>query len=203
MKPNHHYSVHFKDQLKDFGMVYNMWAFLPERLNKLLKGYNSNNSAGGQLEVTMMRSFMRSVYLDNMVTSLYFFSTAILTHNAFSCYLLQRLPSLHNLTNLPMYYATHPILLVGPSRSKPKNAHVCCVPALPAIILTTQVTGFRTSCVSTSSASSQVENLLPASGRFLKQYYLEHNVPVYSPLDRNVAPNSIPLLQTIIALSVR
>lgn len=67
MKPNHHWSVHVPDQLDDFGPVYNFWAFLTERLNKILKDLNSNNWTGGELEVSMMREFHRNAALDSKV----------------------------------------------------------------------------------------------------------------------------------------
>ncbi|KAJ7910705.1 hypothetical protein B0H13DRAFT_2660867 [Mycena leptocephala] len=47
LKANHHWAVHVPDQLPDYGPVYNFWAFLTERLNKLLKNLNSNNWTGG------------------------------------------------------------------------------------------------------------------------------------------------------------
>jgi len=65
MKPNHHWAVHVPDELMDFGPVYNFWAFLTERLNKLLKNLNSNNWTGGALEVSMMREFHRNAALDS------------------------------------------------------------------------------------------------------------------------------------------
>ncbi|KIK81198.1 hypothetical protein PAXRUDRAFT_35943 [Paxillus rubicundulus Ve08.2h10] len=48
MKPNFHWAVHLTQQIQDFGPVYNFWAFLSERLNKVLKSSNSNNWTGGQ-----------------------------------------------------------------------------------------------------------------------------------------------------------
>lgn len=64
MKPNHHWAVHIPDQILDYGPV---WAFLTERLNKVLKNLNSNNWSGGQLEVSMMREFHRHSRLDGIV----------------------------------------------------------------------------------------------------------------------------------------
>ncbi|KAJ7782582.1 hypothetical protein DFH07DRAFT_864942 [Mycena maculata] len=57
MKPNHHWCVHIPDQVRDYGPLYSFWAFLMERLNKVLKNLNSNNWAGGLLEVSMVREF--------------------------------------------------------------------------------------------------------------------------------------------------
>lgn len=68
MKPNFHYAVHYPDQVRDFGPVYSFWNFLGERLNKVLKNFNSNGWLGGQLEVSMMRSFARDSQLQNMVS---------------------------------------------------------------------------------------------------------------------------------------
>ncbi|KAH7923259.1 hypothetical protein BV22DRAFT_986942, partial [Leucogyrophana mollusca] len=68
MKPNFHWSVHLVEQVKDYGPVYNFWAFLSERLNKLLKSSNSNNrTGGGQVEISMMREFLRGAQIDSMV----------------------------------------------------------------------------------------------------------------------------------------
>ncbi|KAJ7770774.1 hypothetical protein B0H16DRAFT_1660942 [Mycena metata] len=64
MKPNHHWAVHIPDEIHDFGRLYSFWAFLTERLNKILKNLNSNNWTGGRVEVSMMREFHRSTKLD-------------------------------------------------------------------------------------------------------------------------------------------
>ncbi|KAJ7305462.1 hypothetical protein DFH08DRAFT_825153 [Mycena albidolilacea] len=70
MKPNHHWAVHIPDQIRDFGPVYSFWAFLTERLNKILKNLNSNNWTGGRLEESMMREFHRSAALDGVIKNL-------------------------------------------------------------------------------------------------------------------------------------
>ncbi|KAF8511920.1 hypothetical protein JB92DRAFT_2724598, partial [Gautieria morchelliformis] len=67
MKPNHHFLVHLPAQIHDYGPVYGFWCFLGERLNKLLKSFQSNNWGGGQLEVSMMREWGRDVQLHEMV----------------------------------------------------------------------------------------------------------------------------------------
>ncbi|TFK48343.1 hypothetical protein OE88DRAFT_1613496, partial [Heliocybe sulcata] len=59
MKPNHHWVVHQPEQIRDYGPVYTFWLFLTERLNKTMKNYNTNHHTGGQMEVTLMRSFGR------------------------------------------------------------------------------------------------------------------------------------------------
>jgi hypothetical protein len=75
MKPNHHYVVHMPDQLRDFGPVYEFWTFLTERLNKVLKNYNSNSWTHGQLETSMMRAFDRKARIYTMVSFLDSLST--------------------------------------------------------------------------------------------------------------------------------
>ncbi|KIJ06469.1 hypothetical protein PAXINDRAFT_91934 [Paxillus involutus ATCC 200175] len=67
MKPNFHWAVHLAQQIRDYGPVYNFWAFLSERLNKVLKSSNSNNWTGGQIEISMMREFARGSRLDSLV----------------------------------------------------------------------------------------------------------------------------------------
>lgn len=67
MKPNHHWAIHIPAQIYDYGPLYTFWAFLIERLNKILKNLNSNNWTGGRLEVSMMREFHRSAGLDGVV----------------------------------------------------------------------------------------------------------------------------------------
>ncbi|KAJ7598689.1 hypothetical protein C8J56DRAFT_708797, partial [Mycena floridula] len=59
MKPNHHWVIHLPPQIRDYGPVYNFWAFLTERLNKILKNMNSNNHhlVSSLLYVALMDSF--------------------------------------------------------------------------------------------------------------------------------------------------
>jgi hypothetical protein len=45
------------------------WTFLFERLNKILKSYNTANHAGGELEVSFFREFHRTVGHSRMVHS--------------------------------------------------------------------------------------------------------------------------------------
>ncbi|TBU38986.1 hypothetical protein BD309DRAFT_994083 [Dichomitus squalens] len=67
MVPNHHYATHIPAQLEEYGTVYEIWAFLAERLNKTLKSTNQNNQRGGQQEVTMMREFDRHMQVRAIV----------------------------------------------------------------------------------------------------------------------------------------
>ncbi|KAH9851419.1 hypothetical protein C2E23DRAFT_860602 [Lenzites betulinus] len=67
MVPNHHFASHIPAQLEEFATVYEIWAFLAERLNKTLKGTNLNNRRGGQQEVTMMRAYHHDIALRSIV----------------------------------------------------------------------------------------------------------------------------------------
>ncbi|TBU58453.1 hypothetical protein BD310DRAFT_819367, partial [Dichomitus squalens] len=67
MVPNHHFATHIPSQLEEYGTVYEIWAFLAERLNKTLKSTNQNNRRGGQQEVTMMREFDRHMQVRAIV----------------------------------------------------------------------------------------------------------------------------------------
>ncbi|KAJ7816555.1 hypothetical protein B0H13DRAFT_2380349 [Mycena leptocephala] len=51
VKPNFHYITHIFRTIRDFGPVYGFWTFLFERLNKLLKSYDTNNHGNGELEL--------------------------------------------------------------------------------------------------------------------------------------------------------
>ncbi|THH26684.1 hypothetical protein EUX98_g7505 [Antrodiella citrinella] len=45
IKPNHHYATHVAECVRDFGPLHDFWSFLFERLNKVLKSFNTNNHA--------------------------------------------------------------------------------------------------------------------------------------------------------------
>lgn len=57
------------DQIRDFGPVYGFWSFTVERLNKVLKSYQTNNHNGGELEVTFMREYFRDVRIHEIMSS--------------------------------------------------------------------------------------------------------------------------------------
>lgn len=69
MVPNHHFAAHIPLQLEDYATVYEIWAFLGERLNGKLKATNLNNRRGGQQEVTMMRENQRESHLGRIVSN--------------------------------------------------------------------------------------------------------------------------------------
>ncbi|KAF7368239.1 hypothetical protein MVEN_00144000 [Mycena venus] len=70
MKPNHHWAVHIPEQIVQYGPLNGFWAFLTERLNKILKNLNSNNWTGGRLEVSMMREFHRSTRITSVLSQI-------------------------------------------------------------------------------------------------------------------------------------
>ncbi|KAI1781944.1 hypothetical protein LXA43DRAFT_907216, partial [Ganoderma leucocontextum] len=70
MVPNYHYASHIPAQLKEYATVYEIWAFLGERLNKMLKSSNLNNRCEGQQEVTMMREFDHNMQVQAVVSDL-------------------------------------------------------------------------------------------------------------------------------------
>jgi hypothetical protein len=67
VKPNFHFITHIFQIIRDFGPVYGFWTFLFERLNKLLKSYDTNNHGNGELEVTFFREFQRDANLREKV----------------------------------------------------------------------------------------------------------------------------------------
>ncbi|EPS97090.1 hypothetical protein FOMPIDRAFT_1129209, partial [Fomitopsis schrenkii] len=69
VRPNHHYATDVPDCLRDFGPLHGFWTFLFERMNKVLKSYNSANHAGGELEVSFFREFHRTVQQSRMATA--------------------------------------------------------------------------------------------------------------------------------------
>lgn len=70
IKPNHHYSVHVAPSARDFGPLHTFWTFLFERINKVLKSYNSANHSGGELEVSFFREFHRTVQQSRVVSKI-------------------------------------------------------------------------------------------------------------------------------------
>ena len=68
VRPNHHYATHTGDFIRDYGPLRGFWTFLFERLNKVLKGYRTNNHEGGEIEVTFFREFHRAAQLQRVVS---------------------------------------------------------------------------------------------------------------------------------------
>ncbi|KAH9912376.1 hypothetical protein B0H21DRAFT_828763 [Amylocystis lapponica] len=67
IRPNHHYATHVGQFVRDYGPLHEFWTFLFERMNKVLKSYKTSNHAGGELEVSFFREFMRTVQTSRLV----------------------------------------------------------------------------------------------------------------------------------------
>ncbi|KAI0634504.1 hypothetical protein C8Q77DRAFT_1073071 [Trametes polyzona] len=68
IRPNHHYATHTAEFVRDYGPLREFWTFLFERLNKILKGYRTNNHEGGEIEATFFREFHRSAQLRRILS---------------------------------------------------------------------------------------------------------------------------------------
>jgi hypothetical protein len=60
--------MYIPDCIRDFGPMHGFWTFLFERLNKVLKSYNSANHAAGELEVSFFCEFHRTVLQSRVVS---------------------------------------------------------------------------------------------------------------------------------------
>jgi hypothetical protein len=67
MRPNHHYATYLPDCIRDFGPLVGFWTYVFERLNKVLKSYNSANHSGGELEVSFFREYHRTILTNRLV----------------------------------------------------------------------------------------------------------------------------------------
>ena len=69
MKPNHHYSTHSAEYIRDFGPAAGFWTFIFERLNKTLKSHKHNNHRGGIIETTWFNAFLKAQWVQCTVSS--------------------------------------------------------------------------------------------------------------------------------------
>lgn len=67
IKPNHHYAMHTPEDVRNYGPLQEYWTFLFERMNKVLKSFNSSNHSGGELETSFFREFHRTVQTSRIV----------------------------------------------------------------------------------------------------------------------------------------
>ena len=76
IKPNHHYSTHVSECVRNFGPLHDFWTFLYERLNKVLKSFKTNNHGQGELETTFFYEFQKMCQTSRLVrrTELHFLS---------------------------------------------------------------------------------------------------------------------------------
>ncbi|OBZ79611.1 hypothetical protein A0H81_00065 [Grifola frondosa] len=67
IRPNHYYATHITEFILDYGPLHTFWSFLFERLNKLLKSYNTNNHGDGELETTFFTEFHRTCQVSRVI----------------------------------------------------------------------------------------------------------------------------------------
>jgi hypothetical protein len=67
---NHHLAMHYYDMIKRFGPVYGWWLFAFERFNGMLEKVNLNGHDGGRMEVTLLRNWVQTHLLYELLLSL-------------------------------------------------------------------------------------------------------------------------------------
>ncbi|KZV92705.1 hypothetical protein EXIGLDRAFT_692440 [Exidia glandulosa HHB12029] len=67
VRPNHHYATHVADYARAFGPLCGFWTFLFERLNRVLKSFNTNNHGNGEIETTFFTEFLRTCSTSRLV----------------------------------------------------------------------------------------------------------------------------------------
>ncbi|KAF9455543.1 hypothetical protein BDZ94DRAFT_1179759, partial [Collybia nuda] len=67
---NHHLSMHYIGMIKRFGPVYGWWLFAFERFNGMLEKVNVNGHDGGRMEVTLLRNWVQTHLLYELLLSL-------------------------------------------------------------------------------------------------------------------------------------
>lgn len=67
---NHHLAMHFAHMIKLFGPIYAWWLFAFERFNGMLEKVNHNGHDGGRIELTLMRNWLRSHLLYELLLAL-------------------------------------------------------------------------------------------------------------------------------------
>jgi len=70
IKPNHHYSTHIGECVRNYGLLHDFWTFLYKRLNKVLKLYKTNNHGHGELETTFFNDFQKTCHISQLVRCL-------------------------------------------------------------------------------------------------------------------------------------
>ncbi len=67
IKPNHHYSTHVGECMRNYGPLYNFWTFLYEWLNKVLKSYKTNNHGHRELKTMFFNDFQKTCHISQLV----------------------------------------------------------------------------------------------------------------------------------------
>lgn len=67
---NHHLSLHFYDMIRLFGPIYAWWLFAFERFNGMMEKVKHNGHDGGQMEVTLLRNWVQTQLIYELLLSL-------------------------------------------------------------------------------------------------------------------------------------
>ena len=67
---NHHLAMHYAPMIKQFGPIYGWWLFAFERFNGMLEKVNLNGHDGGRMEVTLLRNWVQTHLLYELLLSL-------------------------------------------------------------------------------------------------------------------------------------
>lgn len=68
LTPNFHLSEHNLDTILRLGPVYGWWGFPMEQHNGFLKKFRHNGHSGGEMEVTMMRGWLKYSLISDLVS---------------------------------------------------------------------------------------------------------------------------------------
>ena len=67
---NHHRSLHFYDMIYLFGPIYAWWLFAFEWFNGMMEKVKHNGHDGGQMEVTLLRNWVQTQLIYELLLSL-------------------------------------------------------------------------------------------------------------------------------------
>lgn len=67
LTPNFHTTMHLRGKVLKYGPVYGWWAYPFERMNGVLGRFNLNGHAGGEIEATMLRGWLKSARIQELV----------------------------------------------------------------------------------------------------------------------------------------
>lgn len=76
LTPNFHTTMHLREKVLKYGPVYGWWAYPFERMNGILGRFNLNGRAGGEIEATMLRGWLKSARIQELVCLVVHFGSA-------------------------------------------------------------------------------------------------------------------------------
>jgi hypothetical protein len=74
LTPNFHLAEHTEPSMLRYGPLYGYWSFPGERHNGYLKRFHHNGHAGGELEATMMRGWLKYSLVHDLVRGEYVYA---------------------------------------------------------------------------------------------------------------------------------